>query len=140
MSLRVDKAGDSMYMPSAVAFDPVDERYYVVDTGRDRLVSFDRDGKLLRAFTADGQLRPHFDMVRLDNGRLWVVEKGRNSLTLIDIKAKKVTPNTLMMASTWFFPTGLHMPEVKLYVLDRASGQVLRLKRRLVSRSTFRLS
>jgi DNA-binding beta-propeller fold protein YncE len=127
MSLRVDKVGDSMYMPSAVAFDAENERYYVVDTGRDRLVSFDRDGKLLRAFTADGQLKAPFDMVRLNNGQLWVVEKGRNSLTLIDIKAKKVTPNTIKDGERLVFPDRIAYAGGKLYVLDRASGQVLRL-------------
>jgi len=127
MSLRVDKVGESMYMPSAVAFDSENERYYVVDTGRDRLVSFDRNGKLLRAFTADGQLKAPFDMVRLDNGQLWVVEKGRNSLTNIDIKAKKVTPNTIMDGERLVFPDRIAYAGGKLYVLDRASGQVLRL-------------
>lgn len=127
MSLRVEKTGESMYMPSAVAFDQEEERYYVVDTGRDRLVSFDREGKLLRAFTADGQLKAPFDMVRLDNGQLWVVEKGRNSLTLIDIKAKKVTPNTLKDGDRLVFPDRIAYAGGKLYVLDRSSGQVLRL-------------
>jgi DNA-binding beta-propeller fold protein YncE len=128
MSLRIDKTGDSMYMPSAVAFDPESERYYVVDTGRNRLVSFDREGKLVRAFTADEQLKAPFDMVRLDNGQLWVVEKGRNSLTLIDIKAKKVQPNTLRDGTRLVFPDRIASAGGKLYVLDRASGQVLRLK------------
>jgi DNA-binding beta-propeller fold protein YncE len=128
MSLRIDKTGDSMYMPSAVAFDPESERYYVIDTGRNRLVSFDREGKLVRAFTADEQLKAPFDMVRLDNGQLWVVEKGRNSLTLIDIKAKKVQPNTLRDGTRLVFPDRIASAGGKLYVLDRASGQVLRLK------------
>lgn len=127
LSLRVDKTGDSMYMPSAVAFDPEEQRYYVIDTGRDRLVSFDRDGKLLRVFTADGKLKAPFDMVRIDSGHLWVVEKGRNSLTYIDIKAKKVTTNTLRDGDRLVFPDRLAYAGGKLYVLDRSSGQVLRL-------------
>ena len=127
MSLQVDEVGDSMYMPSAVAFDKESERYYVVDTGRNRLVSFGRDGKIIRAFTANEQLRVPFDMVRLNNGQLWVVEKGRNSLTLIDIAAKKVEPNTLMDGDRQVFPDRIAVSKGKLYVLDRASGQVLRL-------------
>ena len=104
MSLRVDEVGDSMYMPSAVAFDEESERYYAVDTGRSRLVSFGRDGRLVRAFTANEQLKAPFDMVRLGNGKLWVVEKGRNSLTLIDIAAKKVKPNILRDGERLVFP------------------------------------
>jgi DNA-binding beta-propeller fold protein YncE len=126
-SLRVDKAGDAMYMPSAVAFDKASDRYYVVDTGRDRLVSFEKDGKLIRGFTANDQLKAPFDMVRLDNGNLWVVEKGRNSLTLIDIAGKGVTPHTLKDGKQLVFPDRLAVAGGKLFVLDRASGQVLRL-------------
>ena len=126
-SLRVDKVGDAMYMPSAVAFNTENQQYYVVDTGRNRLVSFGRDGKVVRAFTANEQLKAPFDMVRLDNGQLWVVEKGRNSLTLIDVAAKKVKPNTLMDGKRMVFPDRIAYAGGKLYVLDRSSGQVLRL-------------
>jgi sugar lactone lactonase YvrE len=127
MSLRIETPGDAMYMPSAVAFDPTSERYYVIDTGHNRLVSFGRDGQMLRAFSADDKLLAPFDMVRLDNGQLWVVEKGRNSLTLIDVGAKKVEPHTLMDGSQQVFPDRVAYGGGKLFVLDRASGQVLRL-------------
>ena len=126
-SLQVERIGDSMYMPSAVAFDKKSQRYYVVDTGNNRLVSFGRDGKVIRAFTANEQLKAPFDMVRLDNGQLWVVEKGSNSLTLIDIAAKKVQHNTLRDGDRLVFPDRIAVSRGKLYVLDRASGQVLRL-------------
>jgi len=127
MSLRIDKTGDSMYMPSAVAFDQASQRYYVIDTGRNRLVSFGREGQLLKAFTANNQLKSPFDMVRLDNGQLWVVEKGRNSLTLIDVAAKKIEPHTLQDGEHLIFPDRIAVAGGKLYLLDRASGQVLRL-------------
>jgi len=126
-SLRIDKVGDSMYMPSAVSFNPESQTYYVIDTGRNRLVSFGRDGKVLKAFTANKKLKAPFDMVRLANGRLWVVEKGRNSLTLIDVAAKKITPHTLHDGESLVFPDRIAVAGGKLYILDRASGQVLRL-------------
>jgi DNA-binding beta-propeller fold protein YncE len=127
MSLRVEKTGDAMYMPSAVAFDKATSRYYVVDTGRDQLVSFEKDGKVIRGFTANGQLKAPYDMVRLDNGNLWVVEKGRNSLTLIDLAAKKVTTHILKDGDRQIFPDRIALDGDKLLVLDRASGDVLRL-------------
>lgn len=130
-SLRVDEVGDSMYMPSAVAFDRATQRYYVVDTGKNRLISFGQDGKVIRAFTANNQLKDPFDMVRLDNGQLWVVEKGRNSLTLIDIAAKKVQPNTLRDGNRLVFPDRIAYAGGKLHVLDRSSGQILRLNKDL---------
>src|SRR6056297_1478358 len=127
MSLKVDRAGDSMYMPSAVGFDAESERYYAVDTGRNRLVSFDREGKLISVFTANEQLRSPFDMVRLDSGQLWVVEKGRNSLTLIDLAARKIEPQILMDGDRRIFPDRIANADNRLYVLDRSSGDVLRL-------------
>jgi DNA-binding beta-propeller fold protein YncE len=127
MSLKIETPGDAMYMPSAVAFDTQGERYYAIDTGRNRLVSFSRDGDLLKAFTANDQLKSPFDMVRLDNGQLWVVEKGRNSLTLIDVAAKKIEQNILRDGSRLVFPDRIAADGGKLYVLDRASGDILRL-------------
>jgi len=127
LSLKIDQTGDSLYMPSAVAFDKQSERYYVVDTGRSRLVSYDRQGNFIRAFTANNQLKSPFDMVRLENGQLWVVEKGRNSLTLIDVAAKKIEHHTLKDEDRLVFPDRIAVAKGKLYVLDRASGQVLRL-------------
>jgi DNA-binding beta-propeller fold protein YncE len=127
MSLSSNTPGDAMYMPAAVSFDPASQRYYVVDSGKNRLVSFNRKGELLKAFSADNRLLAPFDMVRLDNGQLWVVEKGRNSLTLIDIGAKKVTPNTLRDGGHLVFPDRIALSGGKLYVLNRADGTVLRL-------------
>jgi sugar lactone lactonase YvrE len=127
MSLRVDSVGDAMYMPSAIAFDKQSERYYVADTGRNRLVSFGRDGKVINAFTAENRLKAPFDMVRLDTGQLWVVEKGRNSVTRIDIAAKEVKPFHLRDDGRQVFPDRIAFAGGKLHVLDRSSGQVLRL-------------
>ena len=127
MSLRIETPGDAMYMPSAVAFDTATERYYVVDTGHNRLVSFSRAGQMLKAFSADDRLLAPFDLVRFDNGQLWVVEKGRNSLTLIDVAAKEVKPHLLKDGDHQIFPDRIASVGQKLYVLDRSSGQVLRL-------------
>lgn len=137
MSLRVETPGDALYMPSAVGFDPVTERYYAVDTGRNRLVSFDRNGNLLRAFTADDRLKAPFDMVRLEDGRLWVVEKGRNSVTLIDIPAREVTPHVLKDAGRTVFPDRIADAGGALYVLDRSSAQVLRVSADLTVEQRF---
>jgi sugar lactone lactonase YvrE len=127
MSLKIETRGNAMYMPSAVAFDNDSQRYYAVDAGRSRLVSFSRDGEMLRAFTADDRLKAPFDMVRLDNGQLWVVEKGRNSITRIDIAARKVEPHIVRDGKRKVFPDRIAHDGKKLYILDRSSGQILRL-------------
>lgn len=127
MSLRTPGTGDAMYMPSAVSFDPDAQRYYAVDAGRNRLVSFSRNGEMLRAFSAGDQLKSPFDMVRMENGTLWVVEKGRGSLTRIDLAAQEVKPFTVKDGENRIFPDRIAYSGGKLYVLDRASGRVLRL-------------
>jgi DNA-binding beta-propeller fold protein YncE len=137
MSLHIETPGDAMYMPSGVAFDTATERYYAVDTGHNRLVSFSRDGQMLKAFSADDRLLAPFDMVRLDNGQLWVVEKGRNSVTLIDVAAKEVKPYLLKDGDRQVFPDRIAYAGQKLYVLDRASGQVLRLNADMVVEQRF---
>jgi len=137
MSLLVQTTGDSMYMPSAVAFDKQNERYYAIDTGMNRLVSFDRNGKVIKAFTANGQLKAPFDMVRLDNGQLWVVEKGRNSLTFIDVAAKKIEAKTLRDGDRLIFPDRFAISGDKIYVLDRSSGQILLLNEDLSVKQRF---
>jgi DNA-binding beta-propeller fold protein YncE len=130
-SLRIMEEENYMYMPAAVEFDTKNERYYVVDTGRNRLVSFDRKGKVLSAFTADFQLKSPFDMARLDNGTLWVVEKGRNSLTFIDVPNRQRIPRVVKDGGRLVFPDRIAASGGKLYVLDRSSGQVLRLNDKL---------
>ncbi len=137
MSLKIDTPGNAMYMPAAVAFDMDAERYYAVDAGRNRLVSFGRDGEMLRAFTADDRLKAPFDMVRLDDGRLWVVEKGRNSITRIDLAAREVKPFVLRDGRRQIFPDRIAHDGNKLFVLDRASGQVLRLSDDLTVEQRF---
>jgi streptogramin lyase len=102
-----------------------------VDAGHNRLVSFNRNGEVLKAFSADERLLAPFDMVRLDNGQLWVVEKGRNSITHIDINAKEVKPYTIQDGDHKVFPDRIAEAGGNLYVLDRASGQILRLDKNL---------
>jgi hypothetical protein len=66
-------------------------------------------------------------MVRLDNGQLWVVEKGRNSLTFIDVAAKKMETHILKDDGRLIFPDRIAVDKGSLYILDRSSGQVLKL-------------
>lgn len=136
-SLRIETPGDAMYMPSAVSFDPSTERYYVVDTGRNRLVSYSREGAMVKAFSADNKLLAPFDMVRLDDGTLWVVEKGRNSLTSIKVGAKEVAPHVLKDGDKRIFPDRIAYGQGALHILDHASGEVLRLNSDLTVAQRF---
>ncbi|MFH7319813.1 hypothetical protein ACHHRT_04275 [Desulfurivibrio sp. D14AmB] len=129
----------SIAMPMALYVDGERERYYVVASGDNRLVSFDRDGNYLRDFTADGNLhRPHH-MARLADGTLLVVERGRNSLTRIDLQRRTTEPVVLSHQGKEIFADRLEFADGELYLLDRASGRVLRLDQRLKVVGTYEL-
>jgi sugar lactone lactonase YvrE len=130
MSLQGTRGRDVMSNPTAIYIDPQLERYYVVDAGNNRLLSYNRIGELLSEFTGGGQLKDPFDLVR-EKGVLWLVEKGRNSLTRIDLKAKKITPKTISDKGSKVYPDRLEIKDDTIYLLDRAGGSVLGLNRDL---------
>ncbi len=125
LALKQTKIRDAMVMPTALFIDREKGHYYVVDSGKNRLLSFDRTGKLLHILTAGKALDIPFDMVRTGDGGLWVVEKGKNSLSYIDLKARKVTPHTLYYNGELIFPDRIEYVQGILYVLDKASGDII---------------
>ncbi|MFH1020471.1 MAG: hypothetical protein V1782_07660 [Pseudomonadota bacterium] len=116
-----------MALPVALYIDHEKERYYVVDSTGNRLLSFAGDGKFLQEFTAEGSLKKPYDMVRLADGSLLVVEKGRNSLTRVDLKNKKTTPIVLTHQGREIFVDRLEVADGKVYALDRSSGRIVQL-------------
>jgi streptogramin lyase len=124
-SLQTGSSEGVMQRPTALFVDAGLERYYVVDGGNNRLLSFDRTGKFLTAFNADNALRIPFDMAREQGGILWIVEKGRNSLTRIDLKTKEITVNSLYAQQKPVNPDRLQLHHDSLYILDKATGAIL---------------
>ena len=79
LTLQEVKPGGIMNLPTAIFIDNNAERYYVVDGGKNRIVSYDLQGGFISVFNASNKLKTPFDLVR-EPGVLWVVEKGKNSL------------------------------------------------------------
>ena len=125
MSLRTDSVVGAANMPTTLYVDGDKERYYVIDSGNNRLLSFSREGKLLHSFTADNDLKLPFDMVRTESNDLWVVEKGRNTLTQINTQEKKTTPHTIEHNGRLVFPDRVEYNKNRFYILDKASGDIL---------------
>lgn len=123
-SLRTESSEGVMQMPTALIVDADLERYYVVDSGNNRLISFDRAGKFLNAFTADNALKIPYDMAREPGGILWVVEKGRNSLTRIDLQTKEITVNSLYEQQNPVYPDRMQLLADTFYILDKATGAI----------------
>lgn len=124
-AMSADSSGVSALYPGGLYVDKDSERYYIVDSGNNRLLSFDKSGNPLHSFDANKSLKNPIAMSRDRQGRLIVLEKGRDSLTVIDLKNKKITPHKL--AGRGIFPQRLSMFNDKIYVLDKVSGSILAL-------------
>jgi sugar lactone lactonase YvrE len=130
------ESGRGMNLPTAIYADDDASRYYIVDSGNNRLLSYDSNGGFLSAFTANSSLETPFDMIRLP-GYLWVVEKGKNSLTAIDLKGQKITPHVIRHNGKDIFPDRLAIDNNVFYLLDKASGDIVSLDRKLNIKETF---
>ncbi|OEU70293.1 MAG: hypothetical protein BA864_10690 [Desulfuromonadales bacterium C00003093] len=127
LCLKGQPSGHSISLPSALYIDQALGRYYVVDAGNNRLLSYTKDGEFLRSFDVDGRLQAPFDMVRDQETRIWLVEKGRNSLTMIDLRNKLVEHHSLSDNGRTVSPDRLEWEDGVFFLLDRATGQVLSL-------------
>ncbi|MFC1523464.1 hypothetical protein ACFL6N_01610 [Thermodesulfobacteriota bacterium] len=137
MRLSADVSEKRMLMPTALFVDLEKKRYYVTDSGNNRLISFDEQGKLINSFNANNSLDTPSDLVRDESGILWVLEKGKNSLTKIDLKNKKVKPGTIRTNGKTVFPSRLEIAQDNLYILNRAGGEVLSISHDLQVLKTY---
>ena len=126
-SLKSGIEGKPMIMTSGVYVDRSRERYYVADPGTNSLHSFDKNGKYLNNFNPGNQLSTPYDMVRDEDGVIWVVEKGSNSLTKVDLKSQNIEKNILKnRKGSVVYPDRIYpVAEGGFYVLDKYSGDVL---------------
>ncbi len=138
--LKQDMVQDAMKMPTALYIDADKELYYIVDSGRNRLLSFSRNGDLLNIFNAGKALSIPFDIVKNDADGLWIVEKGRNSLSYIALKEKKVTPNTLTYKGELVYPDRIEADSDILYVLNKATGNIISYSNKLEALNRFSCS
>lgn len=139
-TLQGPSAQEFMMMPVSLYIDEERQRYYVVDSGRNGLFSFDRQGQFLHFFSADGGLQSPFDMVRDKTGLLWVVEKGRNSLTSIDLLTKEVIPHAVRDGERLIVPDRIDYANGLFYLLDRNTGKIATLDSALTVRNWFSCS
>lgn len=137
LTLKTEPPGRPLKLPTAIYIDQVLERYYVVDAGNNRLLSFKKTGEFLSAFDADGQLKLPFDMVKDKQGNIWVVERGVNSLTKIELQSKTLERHTISDNEKEVFLDRLEIENETFYVLDKSSGQILAIAPDLKIRGRF---
>lgn len=124
-SLQADQAVGAFAYPTGLCVDAQAERYYVTDSGHNRLVSFDKEGKLLHAFTAGGALEKPIAMAKRGDGRLLVLEKGKAALTEIDVRSRDVAPHKLVDSGATLYPQRLKAGEGNFFIIDKASGDIV---------------
>jgi len=124
-------SGQVVDMPTSLYIDVERQRYYVVDSGGNRLLSFERDGNFLLAFYAEGKLESPFDMVRDEKDVIWVVERGKNTLTSIDVRSKQIVPHTLKDGTLTLVPDRIDYKDGVFYILDKQTGRIVILNRDL---------
>ncbi len=137
MTLDGKPSGFSMFMPSALYVDQERERYYVVDSGNNRLLSFDKDGNFLKSFNAQGKLSIPVDMIRGKGAVMWVIERGKNSITRIDLKAKEIVPQIITYKGKAVYPDRFTENEGLFYVIDKVTGSILCLDKDLQIKKVF---
>ncbi len=113
-----------LLQPASLNIDFEKQRYYVVDSGNNRLVSFDKDGKQLNSFNAAGQLSSPVSTLPHGTGRRLVVEKGQSRLSIIDFKQKKVDYQTLTVEGNVIYPNHLTSDGSNFYIHDLMSGSI----------------
>ena len=127
LTMKAPRVGAKMNNPTALYVSGELGRYYVVDAGNNRLVSFDKEGKFLNAFNAGGKLKNPFDMTRDAEGRLWIVERSRNALTSIDLKSREVNTSAIENRGKTVILDRFELDAGVFYVIDRFSGDILAL-------------
>ena len=125
--------------PAFLTLDSERQRYYVVDTRKKRLLSFDSGGTPLGEFDVAGGLLLPTAMTFARPGKMWLVERSTNSLLYVDLKTQEIRT---------FSPHGTdgkplvpdHIAtdsEHRLYVSDRLSGRVYALDDNLKVAAVF---
>ena len=125
--------------PAFLALDMERQRYYVVDTQKKRLLSFDNAGTPLGEFDVAGGLTLPTAMTFARPGKMWLVERSTNSLLYVDLKTQEI--RTFSPRSTDGKPL---VPDHittdvahRLYVSDRLSGRIYALDDNLKVATVF---
>lgn len=138
-SLPGKDAGVRLGEALALTVDAGRQRYYVIDSSKGQLVSFDQQGQLLTTLNPGNRLQKPVSLALAPGGKLWVVERATNQLLYVNLQEQQVRAFDLA------YPDGQAiMPDQvaldgrnQLFVLDRSRGAVLRLDDNLKVAQTY---
>lgn len=125
--MRADTNGVSLINPLALFVDTFGQRYYVIDSGNNRLLSFDKNGLPLHSFDANGKLDKPIGMVKEGKNTLYVLEKGKGSITRINLKDREVEPLYLSFNDQLLHPQRIKQTDKAVLVLDKLTGKLFKI-------------
>ncbi|NPA40600.1 MAG: hypothetical protein GXO57_09200 [Thermodesulfobacteria bacterium] len=103
------------------------DRFYVVDTGNKRLISYSLSGKPLVAFNPEGKLKEPIDLAFIGES-LIVVDEALGGIYWIDFEKRRVTPYLIRYHGEQIYPKAIQVVKNFLYVLDFKTGKVFKFK------------
>ena len=126
-TLKSDMNGIQIKDPTALYVDTSTDRYYIIDSGSNRVFSFNKKGEPLNSFNAGGQLSNPVGMVKQKDGQLIIIEKGKTGLTQIDLKGHQVKNLAVQNSKGIITPQRIKTNKSNLFLLDKVSGSVFGL-------------
>ncbi|OAG27713.1 hypothetical protein TH606_05400 [Thermodesulfatator autotrophicus] len=132
-SILKDTYDNYLSQPFSIFVDNQIERIYVCDAAENRLISYDFTGTPLKEFDAAGQLKGPIFMIKDPSGCLWIIERSINSLTFVDLKAKKFQRRFLKYKNHILLPAKLAYWKDYLFLLDQMSGLIYVIDKNLIT-------
>ncbi len=118
--------------PFSLFIDEVKEKLYIVDTGNNRLMSFNAEFEYLARFDANGKLKKPISLVKNSLNHFFIILEG-NELFFIDIGTKVFKKFEIKGAPASvnpILPSRLAIDkDDNLYLTDRGNGRILVLDR-----------
>ena len=92
ISQLVFPAPQTVSAPAFLTLDMQRQRYYIVDSNKKRLLSFDSSGAPLTEFNASNGFLLPTAMTFARPGKMWVIERSNNTLLYVDLATQKIIP------------------------------------------------
>ena len=126
-SMSTDKNMVPLKNPQTLFIDSGSERYYIIDSGNNRLLSFDKKGEPLHTFDANGNFENPISMVKKGKSSLYVLEKGKGSITRVNLKNREVKPIIPTYNKKKLYPHRIKQSESISIILDKVSGALFKI-------------
>ena len=113
-----------LHYPLGLLYDSNRKRIYVVDSGNNRLLSFNTDCSPLKVFDAGGKLRSPMYMTKF-NKIIVVVERNSNTLKRIDLVSRRIEVFKITKMGKPLLIDKMEYYNGNLFILDRLSGSIV---------------